>query len=50
MICFECDQVVAYLDNHNAGGFLTSKSPQPVFDDLLAKAGVRLANKKPHGS
>ena len=49
MICFECLQVVAYLNNDKAGGFLTSKSPQPVFDNLLSKAGVRLANKTPHG-
>ncbi|HYS03626.1 MAG TPA: hypothetical protein VEW47_00390 [Candidatus Dormibacteraeota bacterium] len=50
VICFECLQVVAYLNNDKAGGFLTSKSPQPVFDSLLSKAGVRFADKKTNGS
>jgi len=45
LICFECLQVEAYLNGDDAGGFLTSATPQPVFDDLLRKAGVRLAKK-----
>src|SRR5262249_28821233 len=47
-ICFQCGVVIAHLNGEYAGHFLTSASPQPVFDDLLRKAGIPLA-RKPDG-
>jgi hypothetical protein len=42
-ICFECLQVKAYAEEKREGGFLTTGSPQPVFDQVLREAGVPLA-------
>jgi hypothetical protein len=46
VICFECLQVEAYIDGKPNDGFLTSSSPQPVFDQALRDAGVPLAEKR----
>ena len=42
VICFECRQVRVYRDGHSVASFLTSASPQPVFDDVLRQANVPL--------
>jgi hypothetical protein len=43
VICFECLQVQVYAGAGRAGSFLTTRSPQPVFDRVLREAGVPLA-------
>lgn len=43
VICFECFQVLVYAGEKGDGSFLTTASPQPVFDDVLREAGVPLA-------
>ena len=45
IICFECLQVDVFEHEQWIRGFLTSPSPQPVFDDVLRAARVPLANK-----
>ena len=49
VICFECLQVVAYLNDKRAGHFITSEPPQPLFDELLRKSGVQRAKKPREG-
>lgn len=43
VICFECFQVQFYVGEKREGGFLTTGSPQTVFDQVLRDAGVPLA-------
>jgi hypothetical protein len=43
VICFECLQVYVYAEEGRQGSFLTTSSPQPVFDQVLREAGVPLA-------
>ncbi len=43
VICFECFQVKVYADEKRDDGFLTTGSPQPVFDQVLRDAGIPLA-------
>jgi hypothetical protein len=43
VICFECFQVQVYAGEKRDGSFLTTDSPQPVFDQVLREAGVPLA-------
>lgn len=45
VICFECWQVEMYAGEQHLTGFLTTGSPQPVFDAALKDAGVPLAQK-----
>src|SRR5262245_9650245 len=40
LICFECMRVEIYADQMRDGDFLTARSPQPVFDEVLRQAGV----------
>lgn len=42
VICFRCLQVEVFTDGKPTGGFLTSSSPQPIFDQVLHNAGVPL--------
>ena len=42
VICFECMQVAVYENDKRIEGFLVTGSPQPIFDDVLTKAGVPL--------
>jgi len=44
LVCFECLQVEVYRERkkQNAYSFLTSESPQPIFDQVLKDAGVPL--------
>lgn len=42
LICFECMRVEIYADQMRDGDFLTARSPQPVFDEVLRQAGVSL--------
>ncbi|MDB5293445.1 MAG: hypothetical protein JWL69_4686 [Phycisphaerales bacterium] len=46
-ICFECRQIQVWRDGKEIAFFLTSESPQPVFDRVLQKANVPLAPKEP---
>jgi hypothetical protein len=46
VICFECRQVRVYRDGVNVASFLTSASPQGVFDDVLRREGVPLAGSE----
>jgi hypothetical protein len=43
VICFECFQVQVYAGDTRDGGFLTTRSPQPAFDQVLRDAGLPLA-------
>ncbi len=45
VICFECRQVKVFENELRTPGFLTSPSPKPVFDAVLKKAGVPLAEE-----
>jgi hypothetical protein len=45
VICFECFSAEVYLGGRRTGNFLTTNSPQPVFDDVLRAADVLLAKK-----
>jgi hypothetical protein len=45
LICFECRQVQVWRNGKIIASFLTSPSPEPVFDDVLQKANVPLAPK-----
>jgi hypothetical protein len=46
VICFECRQVEVWRGGKRLASFLTSDWPQPVFDDVLKRAGVPLAPKE----
>jgi hypothetical protein len=46
VICFECRQIQVWRDGKVIASFLTSASPQPVFDEVLQKANVPLAPKE----
>ncbi len=48
VICFECAQVEWYIDGQETNGFLIAVSPQPMFDEVLQKANVPLAEKSKH--
>lgn len=43
VICFECFSAQVYVDGARGEGFLTTGSPQPVFDEVLREANVPLA-------
>jgi len=43
VICFECRQVQVRRDGKQIGWFPTDASPQAAFDEVLRRAGVRLA-------
>jgi hypothetical protein len=47
VICFECRQVEVWRGGKKLAFFLTSKSPQPIFDEVLQQAGLPLAPKNP---
>ncbi|MDB5333036.1 MAG: hypothetical protein JWP03_4187 [Phycisphaerales bacterium] len=47
LICFECRQVQVWRDGKKIATFLTSASPQSVFDEVLQKAHVPLAAEEP---
>jgi hypothetical protein len=42
VICFECLQIVAYVDDKYAGGPKVTGTPQPAFDKVLKAAKVLL--------
>lgn len=42
VICFECVQGQVYVAGKREGGFLTTRSPEPVFDRALRDAKVPL--------
>lgn len=44
VICFQCLQVLTYVGNSKATGFLISASPQASFDNVLKEAKVPLPN------
>jgi hypothetical protein len=48
LICFECLQVKCFVDGQPDVGFLTSRSPQTVFDAVLKDAGIPLAQPPAH--
>jgi hypothetical protein len=43
LICFECGQVYGYSGEDNAWKVSTSTEPAKLFNDVLKKAGVPLA-------
>ena len=43
VICFECAQVKVYTGSKEAEGFGVSQHQQGILDDVLKKAGVKLA-------
>lgn len=43
VICFECMSVKVFGADQAGVQFLTTADPQPTFDDVLGKAGVKLA-------
>ena len=45
VICFECLHAKVITDGESSGGFLTTESPQEVFDNVLKEAGIPLAAK-----
>jgi hypothetical protein len=45
VICFECSQAKVYVNNVADEDFLTTSSPEAVFDEVLKSAGVPLAPK-----
>jgi hypothetical protein len=45
VICFECYQVEVHEGGKRTGHFLTTGSPQRVFDEVLRAAGVELPKK-----
>jgi hypothetical protein len=47
VICFECRQIEVWRGGTVIAAFPTSSSPQPVFDEVLERAGVPLAPKEP---
>jgi|SRR5437773_2079470 len=49
LICFECKQILVYLDGQRQDSYLlTSSSPEPVLDKVLTQANVPLAPKPKH--
>lgn len=45
VICFQCLSLQWYVDGNLEKGFPITASPQAAFDELLTKAGVKLAKK-----
>jgi hypothetical protein len=45
VICFECFQAQVHSDIKHFEGFLLTNSPQKTFDEVLRKAGVKLASR-----
>jgi hypothetical protein len=45
VICFECFSASVYAGEEKSGSFLTTGSPQPAFDKVLAEAKVPLPRK-----
>ena len=45
VICFECLQAVVFTDAQPSQSFLVSRSPERIFDEVLRKAGIPLAEK-----
>ena len=45
VVCFECAQVNIHAGGKWLGGVLITASPEPVLDQVLAAAGVPLADK-----
>jgi hypothetical protein len=43
VICFECNQVRIWRNGQHDGGFVVGATPQPVFDEILKRAGIPLA-------
>jgi hypothetical protein len=43
VVCFECRSAESFIDDNRGSGFYVSPSPQPVFDDVLRRAGIPLA-------
>jgi hypothetical protein len=49
LICFQCKQILVYLDGERQDPYLlTSSSPEPVLDKVLTQANVPLAEKPKH--
>jgi hypothetical protein len=49
LICFECKQILVYLDGQRQDPYVfTSSSPEPVLDKVLTQANVPLAPKPKH--
>lgn len=46
LICFECFQVEVWEDRTRIASWITSTSPQRVFDDIFQGAGIPMAVKK----
>jgi hypothetical protein len=42
VICFQCLKVYLYVDGKREKGFLVTRSPQPLFNQVLKSAGVPL--------
>jgi hypothetical protein len=45
IICFECRQTVAFLDDKESGGAFTSVSPNGLLDAALKAAKIPLASE-----
>lgn len=45
VICFECRQVEVFQDEKQIAFFITTSSPQSMFDQALRSVGVPLADK-----
>ncbi len=45
VICFQCSQIIWYIDGNQAGHFYTTDSPKSAFNPVLEDAKVPLANK-----
>jgi hypothetical protein len=43
IICFECMKARVYVDNREQGGFLTTRSPEPMYDAVLRAVKIPLA-------
>lgn len=43
VICFHCMSAESYIDDKPEKGFLVTRSPQPVFDEVLQRAAIPLA-------
>lgn len=48
VICFECGHVYIYLDGAQQESLTTTRSPEPIFDQVLKDAKVPLAPKAKH--
>jgi len=49
VICFECLQILVFVENQKAKGVLTTQSPESVLDKVLRDAKVPLAPKPKAG-